>query len=1198
MASKFISLAGSLVLLSYELSPAAPYDLNSQARIVDDRIELVPDGDFEELARGSEKVFGISGSIQVMEDVASAYRGRKFLRWRGPENSNFSDLTIDWPPNEIYVSSPGRSWEPINGIRVFRGLDYKLQLWARGSGTLEPWIIRYNRRSFVVGGLAQGRYKLTPQWQRIHIPYKLTPSNLATEVSLYFRLQGDKDSVAYLDDVSFSCPAIKEAVANYFPPYPRFRGGFDAPEAKGMKLYRNGVPLSDDPGKFQYELRPAQNDIVLEVNCSKGRPVKIDGGFAVSGQDFSLADGSWLWTTNSAAAFNAGTFDEKQWKKLKADNDGASLPAFEQEQIVFIRRSVYVPHQLDRFIFPKQPAFHIAHNSVTLKTLMLVRMNPEDKGKVIVEVEVPEEIRILPKEGGENIWCNIIPEKMEETFIERGGIKYRRYEIHAGRYNNKEELKGGWLTLQPQIPLYLTLERMPADKRQRSLRIRRIERGGNATESWYIEPVVFLPEPVGGKPKKFMIYYRAGAMWNPWYYPNFRVSKEERYTGIQALCAISPSAHRVESEEWRKELDRLESSYTVPNFGAGEYADHHSWAFFFEDHPECRFVPYRGRGFVTYANPHGMCYTHLLSPTGEEAFRRYEAKLARGVKGAPGARFIHEETATYFSGDACFCDLCKNEFAKSLGRPELAKLSDTEIISKHAKEYGKFVVSQIGRFRVRKRQILNKYGVHYFLHDEGTMPFGGHQAFFGKYAEMGVSDTMDANANAYPWWASATAGLGPLAGEPSVQRFIDAVRRSVVGKTSIGGAINNPYGEYPQRFRNIVLRGAAGGRSGVMKFETNTAQYATGSFYYIADATRTIEEIEPFLISGERRDYEFKTDDPDKELLAFKVKEKTMVLVFNDDFKPSACRLQHAGGAKLTGSVWNSKTRFKDKSEIRFTIGDNNAAVVYVTLNGGKAVSRPEIGLSWVQHPEEHFSPWRFLRADDPNCEKPVSELIGQLKSKSEVERTSGAKALHLLGEASRPAIPALAMALSDKSPQVRSHALQALRRFGPEAASPIPSLKEAYTKGTKDEKITVLRIFETMGPSAVPAMDVILSAMSEKDWDIHRQGFATVKELGPEAAKLIPDMLEIVQKTNDSDLYRMAPVAFGRFGPAAKDALPALRKALRKEKPFFKKLKEDHVIWAMGNIGGLTDEDIQMLRKRQKGGNVYADIALRKLKK
>ena len=77
-----------------------------------------------------------------------------------------------------------------------------------------------------------------------------------------------------------------------------------------------------------------------------------------------------------------------------------------------------------------------------------------------------------------------------------------------------------------------------------------------------------------------------------------------------------------------------------------------------------------------------------------------------------------------------------------------------------------------------------------------------------------------------------------------------------------------------------------------------------------------------------------------------------------------------------------------------------------------------------------------------------------------------------------------------------------------------------------------------------------------------------------------------------------MAPVAFGRFGPAAKDALPALRKALRKEKPFFKKLKEDRVIWAMGNIGGLTDEDIQMLRKRQKGGNVNADIALRKLKK
>ena len=1195
----FLFVSWAVLLLGlFGLSPAEALPrFHGPARIEKGRIELVAHGNFEQLAPGTKVVFGFHGPVLIVEDARSALKGKQFLRFAGPEKGDFSSLTITWPDNTQYASDGGRSREELGKIPVFREVVYRLEFWARGSGTLEPWVTRYQHGSFIVGGLARGRYALSGKWQKISLPYRLTPSNLSTHATLYFRLHGDKNSYADIDRFSFSCAADSKARELYFPTLPTARGQIRSTGAAELSFYHNGVSLDGSGGKFKFRVRPDMNNVVIAAR-GMAAPIGLSGEIEVGEESFSISDGSWLWTKDPTVAFDSDRFGPAGWKSPVVRDGALEIPSPGEDVRIYLRRSFYLPHRLDRFIYPKQPQFHIALNSVTLKTLMLVRMSPGDAGRVSIEVEVPEEIRLLPKEGGDSPWCNIVPEKMEESRLKRGRQRYRHYRIETRAFQ-KAKLAGGWLTLQNQIPLSFTLERMPKDRMPRYVRIRRIERGGNATELWYEEPVVFLPEPKGGRPEKLRFYYRGGGMWDPWYYPDMKHSKEERYRGLGALAAVGPGIFRVESEEWRKEVDRLGQSYTVPDFGTGEWSSHNCWALFFNDFPDYRAVRYRGRGDVFGGGwsieHHGMCYTRMLTVEGKEAFRRFEMVLKSGLKGSPGARFVHEETATLFRLDACFCDLCKKELAAFRGKPELAGMTDHEIIKSHSQDYSRFLIRQIGRVRRKKREILNRHGVIYFIHDEGAVPFGAHQGFFENYARMGVCDTLDSNSSARPWLPSSLAGYGPLASEPSVARFRNALRASPEGKTSIGGAVQNHYGEYPQEFRNMVLRAAAMGRSGVVKFEIQPIQFAVGSFYYIAEATRIIEEIEPFLIEGERIDHEFETDDSDKELLAFAKDGRAMLLIFNDDLKPSRCVVNHTGGGRISGKIRRSAKAFKDQTAVSFTIPGKNVEVVTVTVAGGTRVAYTPPKTRDADASDIERDPWHHLQADFSDCDKPIQDLAKQLSSEKPGERAAAARALYLLGVAALPTLELLTASLKDDDGEVKKFAQFAIWRLGADAAAAVPALQKAYEAGSKEQKKFILRIFERMGPAAKAALPTIRSAMYDKDWNIHRRGFFAAAKLGASAKPLVPIILDILRETNDSDLFRQGMTVLASIGQDARSALPALRKALRGEEPYHR-LNSSNTMWAMSKIGGLTKEDLTFFRARQKEGNIYAGIALRNL--
>ena len=125
-----------------------------------------------------------------------------------------------------------------------------------------------------------------------------------------------------------------------------------------------------------------------------------------------------------------------------------------------------------------------------------------------------------------------------------------------------------------------------------------------------------------------------------------------------------------------------------------------------------------------------------------------------------------------------------------------------------------------------------------------------------------------------------------------------------------------------------------------------------------------------------------------------------------------------------------------------------------------------------------------------------VGELADQLKSPDAAVRARAAIALDQLGPAAKPAIPALTTALADRNLNVRYWSAKVLRGFGPEA------------KGAVTALIAALKTF----PGGSPALD------------------------GPE--RYYPDVRSL------------AADALGAIGPAAKEAIPALKEAMADKSP------------------------------------------------
>lgn len=215
--------------------------------------------------------------------------------------------------------------------------------------------------------------------------------------------------------------------------------------------------------------------------------------------------------------------------------------------------------------------------------------------------------------------------------------------------------------------------------------------------------------------------------------------------------------------------------------------------------------------------------------------------------------------------------------------------------------------------------------------------------------------------------------------------------------------------------------------------------------------------------------------------------------------------------------------------------------------------------------------------------QRAVAKLVEALKSENGEVRRRAMQSFQfdpvLKPETENPAIrsavPVLIPALKDENWSVRSSAVWALRKTGSVSREVIEALAGRVRDIDLNVAVTAATGLKLMGPPAAPAVPALIQSLKERNDD---------------GTFAVPGLPEIRANRSMGGVLRRAVIeALGNVGPAAKDALPELRKRL-----------DDQGTSGMGNrafsakaiwqITGKADESLPVLiATLEKDQNAYA---------
>ncbi len=157
------------------------------------------------------------------------------------------------------------------------------------------------------------------------------------------------------------------------------------------------------------------------------------------------------------------------------------------------------------------------------------------------------------------------------------------------------------------------------------------------------------------------------------------------------------------------------------------------------------------------------------------------------------------------------------------------------------------------------------------------------------------------------------------------------------------------------------------------------------------------------------------------------------------------------------------------------------------------------------------------------------------------------------LGPLAREAVPALRAALTDKRPQARFSAAVALAHIEPSAPESIPVLIEAL-KYLSDKEISVSTVpiaLSHLGPPAKAALPALIGLVKDgaEDTDLHR----ALVQIDPDGKECVSALISALEQ-DSIEIVDAAARCLGHLGPKAKDAVPALAKAVTRDfsEPFY----------------------------------------------
>ncbi|MBI4663870.1 MAG: HEAT repeat domain-containing protein [Verrucomicrobia bacterium] len=187
------------------------------------------------------------------------------------------------------------------------------------------------------------------------------------------------------------------------------------------------------------------------------------------------------------------------------------------------------------------------------------------------------------------------------------------------------------------------------------------------------------------------------------------------------------------------------------------------------------------------------------------------------------------------------------------------------------------------------------------------------------------------------------------------------------------------------------------------------------------------------------------------------------------------------------------------------------------------------------------------LRRIDPAQAKTVLPALLNVLENNSIFRRLAARELGLMRAEAAPAIPLLREALYDPDPLMRQRAGEALWRIDPgEGPTIVPVFIEilGHRDIASSERLSLVRLLGEMEATAWPAVAVLRDHLKHRD---RKTQLAAARSLLKIDRRTTPEavafLIQYLERTDYWDRDRAAEL-LGKLGPAAKAALPALRRA------------------------------------------------------
>lgn len=197
----------------------------------------------------------------------------------------------------------------------------------------------------------------------------------------------------------------------------------------------------------------------------------------------------------------------------------------------------------------------------------------------------------------------------------------------------------------------------------------------------------------------------------------------------------------------------------------------------------------------------------------------------------------------------------------------------------------------------------------------------------------------------------------------------------------------------------------------------------------------------------------------------------------------------------------------------------------------------------------------RYLAKLGPAAKAAVPELVKVLKSDNEslygepynTAHQIAAETLGMIGPEARLAVPVLAEVLKDQNGHVRVAAGLALWRIGRHPTA-IPALIEALKHENKSTRFVAIQAFEVIGVEAPTAASALSEVLDDRVPTLRVEAAVVLWHISRDEDAI--DALLDALKHEDEMVRASAAGAFGRIGPGARRAIPALVHSILNDVP------------------------------------------------